>query len=128
MPVIELPLTSDGERRFTTEIAGVSYIFHTTYVVGQQRHWLLDIFDENENPLVYGINITTGSLNLLKGYGNTFDGVNLLAVPMYEEDELAGPDALGTSLKVLWYTEGEDFPFDLGDPLLDIDLRLNLFE
>ena len=65
MPVIELPLTSDGERTFTTEIAGVSYLFRTTYVMGQQNHWVLDIFDENENPLAYGINIVTGSLNLL---------------------------------------------------------------
>ena len=54
MPVIELPLTSDGERKFTTEIAGVSYLFRTTYVLGQQNHSVLDIFDANENPLVYG--------------------------------------------------------------------------
>lgn len=40
MPVIELPLTSDGERKFTTEIAGVSYLFRTTYVMGQQNHWV----------------------------------------------------------------------------------------
>jgi hypothetical protein len=127
MPVIELPLTSDGERKFTTEIAGVSYLFRTTYVMGQQNHWVLDIFDANENPLVYGINIVTGSLNLLKGYGNVFDGIHLLAVPIYNEDP-SGPEALGTVLKVLWYTEGEDFPYNLGDPLLDIDLLLNLFE
>ena len=127
MPVIELPLTSDGERKFTTEIAGVSYLFRTTYVMGQQNHWVLDIFDENENPLVYGVNIVTGSLNLLKDYGNVFDEIHLLAVPFYNEDPYA-PEALGTVLKVLWYTEGEDFPFSLGDPLLNIDLLLNLFE
>lgn len=127
MPAIELPLTSDGERKFSTEIQGVTYIFRTTYVSGQRNHWLLDIFDENENPLVYSINLVTGSLNLLKGYGDTLDGVHLLAVP-FSNDDPSGPEALGTTLQVFWYTPDEPFPFSLGDPLIDIDLLLNLYE
>lgn len=127
MAAIELPLTSDGERRFVTEIDGVSYTFRTTYVIGQNNHWLLDIYDEDENPIVYGINIVTGSLNLLKGYGNVFDGVHLLAVPFSNEDP-SGPEALGTVLKVFWFTPDEPFPYSLGDPLIDIDKLLNLYE
>lgn len=127
MPAIELPLTSDGERRFTTEIAGVNYTFRTTYVMGQRNHWLLDIFDEDENPLVYGVNLVVGTLNLLNGYGDVFDGVHLLAVPFYNKD-LYGPEALGTVLKVFWFTPDEPFPYSLGDPLIDIDKLLNLYE
>lgn len=114
MPV-EIPVTPAGERVVSVNVGPDIFIFRTYYAAGQDRHWLLDISDGQENPLITGINLTPGVDNLLKGMGDTLDGYQLhLVVAEGTEKDLEAP---GNTMFLVWYNPGEENPFKPLDPM-----------
>lgn len=113
-----IPTTSHGNREIQVELGERTYSIRTYYSQGQYDGWLMDISDAQGNPLLLGKRITPGVPNLLKGNGDTFGGAQLAAV-VVEGDETT-PDALGNGTYLAWFGEGEENPFVIGDPMLDI--------
>lgn len=114
MPV-EIPITADGERIISVNIGPEIIMFRTYFVCGPDRHWLLDISDSQETPLITGINLVPGVDNLLKGMGDTLDGYQLhLLVLSGSEKDLEAP---GNTMALVWFNPGEDNPFRPLDPM-----------
>lgn len=114
MPVL-IPVTPAGERRARVDVGPERFVFRTYFVHGQDDHWLLDIYDEQERPLITGINLVPGVDNLLKGHGNVLDGYQLhLAAEQGSEKRV---DAPGNTMILLWFNPGEINVFVPGDPM-----------
>ena len=73
-----LPLTSDGERTFSVVLGSNTYFFRSYYVRGQESAWLLDISDAGGSMLASGVKLVPGSPNCLAGYGDAFNGENIV--------------------------------------------------
>lgn len=114
-----IPLTCDGERLCSVNAGKKLFMFRTYFI--QSPHWLLDIYDAQENPLIAGINLTPGSDNLLKGHGDILDGYQLLLVtnPMKHNSDSAHKSltAPGSTMHLLWLEPGEDNSLLLPDPM-----------
>lgn len=113
-----VPNDNSGNREIQVELGGKLYHFRTYFTQGQYDGWLMDIGDGNGQPLLTGKRITPGAPNLLKGNGDTFEGLQLAAV-VIEGDETK-PEALGNGTYLAWFGEGETNPFVIGDPMIDI--------
>lgn len=114
MPV-EIPVTPAGERIVSVNVGPDVFTFRTYYVLGADRHWLLDIQDGQNQPLVSGINLVPGVGNLLKGRGDTLEGYQLyLHVESGSEKDEEAP---GNTFFLLWFNPGEDNPFTPRDPM-----------
>ena len=81
--MIFLPLYTDGQYFYRTPIEDNIYKFTITYVKGAQEHWVMDIADSMDAPILSGINLVMGSKNLLKGNNTSFNDLYLMAV--YDE-------------------------------------------
>ncbi len=114
MPV-EIPLTPAGERTVSVNVGPEVLTFRTYYAKGQERHWLLDIRDRQDAPLISGINLVPGVDNLLKGRGEVLEGRQLhLLVERGSEQDLEAP---GNTMTLVWFNPGEDNPFHPEDPM-----------
>jgi len=114
MPVT-IPITTDGARRITVNVGPERFIFRTYFVRGQDQHWLLDILDEQERPLISGINLVPGVDNLLKGMGDALEGYQLhVLLSSGSEKDL---DAPGNTMALVWFNPGEENPFTSPDPM-----------
>ena len=119
MPV-QIPVASDGERIVTVNTGAEILIFRTYFVCGQDQHWLLDIMDSQEKPLICGINLVPGVDNLLKGRGDALEDHQLyLHVRSGTEKDLEAP---GKTMFLIWFNPGEQNPFAPDDPMLSIGL------
>lgn len=114
MPV-EIPVTPAGERIVSVNVGPDVFTFRTYFVLGADRHWLLDIQDGQGQPLILGINLVSGADNLLKGMGDTLEGYQLyLHVESgSEKDE----EALGNTMMLVWFNPEEKNPFTPRDPM-----------
>ena len=110
-----LPLTSDGERTFSVVLGSNTYFFRSYYVRGQESAWLLDISDAGGSMLAAGVKLVPGSPNCLVGYGDAFNGENIVVT--LSRGKPGDEEAPGDTLNVLWFPEGEESPFTLGDPM-----------
>ena len=110
-----LPLTSDGERTFSVVLGSNTYFFRSYYVRGQESAWLLDISDAGGSMLASGVKLVPGSPNCLAGYGDAFNGENIVVA--LSRGRPGDEEAPGDTLNVLWFPEGEESPFTLGDPM-----------
>ena len=90
-----LPLYTDGQYFYRTPIADNIYMFTITYVPGPQSHWVMDIADSQNVPILSGINLTMGAKNLLKGFNTPFNGMNLV---VFSADD-AGKDVFSLPQK-----------------------------
>lgn len=115
MPVA-IPVTNDGARRVTVELAGQRLTFRTYFSTGQKSMWLLDVYNDENVQLIAGINLVPGSDNVLKGHGDTLDGYQLYVLTMDENYNL--PTALGSTVILMMYVPGEENLYSTGDPLL----------
>ena len=122
MPVL-IPVTPDGARRVTVDTGSGVYRFRTYLSAGAENRWLLDILDIEEKPVLTGITIAPGSGNLLKGQGDAFEEVQLLAV--MDGGTEGGLDALGNTLHLVWFGPGEENYFPALDPMDTIPSRLS---
>lgn len=114
MPV-EIPLSPDGERVISVNVGPEIFIFRTYFTYGADSHWLLDIRNSQNQPLVSGINLVRGADNLLKGRGDTLEGYQLyLVVHSGSEKDLNAP---GNSMALIWFNPNEINPFFAQDPM-----------
>ncbi len=114
MPV-EIPLSPAGERFVTVNVGPEIFIFRTYYTYGADSHWLLDIRNSQNQPLISGINLVRGADNLLKGRGDTLEGYQLyLVVHRGSEKDLNAP---GNTMALIWFNPGEVNPFLPQDPM-----------
>ncbi len=111
-----IPVNASGERTITVNVGPESFRFRTYFVSGESDHWLLDISDIQDRPLITGISLNPGPDNLLKGRGDTLEGYQLFAAvrPGTTGQELEAP---GDSLYLIWLNPGESNPLDPGDPM-----------
>ena len=112
---LQIPVTPAGERTVTVNVGPETFNFRTYFVHGQDSHWLLDIQDVQQRPLISGINLVPGVDNLLKGMGDALDGYQLhLCVVSGSEKDLEAP---GNTMFLVWFNPGENNPFTAGDPM-----------
>lgn len=117
MPVV-IPMTPDGARRCSVEIAGQTLMFRTQYSVGEQPLWLLDIYSYEEEPLITGLALVPGSNNIIKGHGDVLADFQLYVLAM--DDNYTDPLALGNSVHLILYLPGEDNIYSPPDPMLSL--------
>ena len=115
MPIL-IPVTSAGSRSVRIAAGEEYFTFRAYYAAGQSRHWLLDILDGQERPLVAGVNLVPGVGNLLKGTGEAMDGYQLMAVT---DPGTSGttPESLGRTMQLVLFRPGEFNPFIPMDPM-----------
>ena len=123
MPV-SIPITPDGARRVTCEIGGKRITFRTYFSDGQENQWLLDLYDEDDTPLIVGISLQPGSNNVIKGQGDILYGFQLYVLAM--DDDPTAPNAPGNTLFLLMYAPGEENLYSPGDPLLHLGRTISL--
>ena len=116
--MIELPVNSAGARRVrvNTGAGGGVFTFRTHYSYGQNQMWLLDIIDAGGNLLAGSLPLVPGSDNILKGQGDVLEGYQLY-VFLEEGRDGGNPEALGVTLRLVWYNPGEENLYQTGDPL-----------
>ena len=111
MPYV-IPLNSDSPSTSEVSIGSQRYIIRTYFnSIGSQ--WFVDIFNEDEEPLLYGIPLNTKYQNLLIGNGDLFKGIKLVVGTTSGENRT--PNSLGNTAYVLVYTESEESPIKLED-------------
>lgn len=115
-----IPVSNYGNRTISWSPDGTTrYFFRTYYSDGMIPVWLLDILDVDGIPLAMAIPLVPGTANLIKGYGDKFpEGAQLVAV-LTDGDEKS-PDALGEGLQLVWFTDPDENPYKIGDPLVDV--------
>lgn len=120
MPII-IPLNNYGNREITVDTLGGGYYrFRAYFSDGFYGGWFFDITEVTggeENPL-RGVRIVPGCPNLLKGFGDRFKNIQLACAIVSGNENT--PEALGNGTYVVWFNAGEENPFKVGDPLIDI--------
>lgn len=112
--MIMFNLTSDPQATATISLNGTNINVRTTYIEGINNHWLLDIYDSDNNPMLLGICVTCGA-DLLKGQGGQFEGIHLYASLTHAGADERGAYALGNTLYLLVYFDGETLPIPYKD-------------
>ena len=110
-----LPLASDGERTLSVVLGSNTYFFRSYYVHGQESAWLLDISDAGGSMLASGVKLVPGSPNCLAGYGDAFNGENIVVAISRGRPRDEEPPC--DKHKLIRFPEGEESPFTLGDPM-----------
>ena len=100
--MLEIPLTSDGEQIFTITLDEILYeirvLYNTRLVL-----WAMDISSDG-NTIVSGIALVTGG-NLMSAYN--VGPTNLYLVNTTGSNDDAGPDNLGTDIRLFQLTDEE---------------------
>lgn len=118
MPTM-IPLTSHGNRSILVDTRGGGvYRFRSYFSMGMYDGWFIDIADSADAVLLRGIRVVPGCPNLLKGQGDRFAGMQMACVVLSGREN--APEALGNGTYAIWFNPGEENPFVLGDPLIDI--------
>lgn len=99
----EIPLTPDPQT-FTITLSGVDYRLTVQYRKAGGAGWILDIADSNDNPLVSGIPLVTGT-DLLGQYAYLGFGGRLWVQGAATPDDVPTFDDLGLGSKVYWVTD-----------------------
>ena len=116
MPQI-IPFTNDGSR--TIDIALGENMFRLrTYYLPYTKTWVLDIMDQNDNPIIMGTALNTGVANLVKGKDKIFEGQTLRCIST-DGTENKTPESLGTTCFVYYYGKGETPPQLWKDKMLE---------
>lgn len=109
-----IPLNTTGNRLITVDFTQDTFMFRTYYVMGQKRHWCMDIYDADETPIVLGLILQPGTDNLIKGHGNKLDGY---AINVFTQGDYSEPESPGTNLYVELFEPGEKPFVNVGDPM-----------
>lgn len=102
--ILEIPFTNDGAQQFVVQLGDRKFTFAANYNE-RSAAWVLDIFDPvTEAPIVTTIPLVIGAdllnpfnLNIGSLFANSEDSTGLDA----------GPDDLGTRVKVYWLSADE---------------------
>lgn len=106
--------TNDPQATAIISLNGTLINVRTTYIEGINNHWVLDIYDADNNPMLLGICVTVGA-DLLKGQGGLFAGIHLYAALTSSSEDERDKYALGNTLYLLVYFEGEELPIKYKD-------------
>lgn len=105
--MIILNCSADGQSEFIEKLPdGNEYILRTTYVCGINSHWLLDIYDIDNKPVLLGIVCTCGA-NLLLGQGNRLNHMKAWCCDISKSSE-RDSEALGSTLYIIFQSEDEE--------------------
>lgn len=116
MPQI-IPFTNDGCR--TIDIAlGENMFRMRTYYLPYTRTWVLDIMDQDDNPIITGIALNVGVANIVNGKDKIFEGQTIRCVSL-DGTENNTPESLGTSCQVYYYSKDETAPTLWQDKMLE---------
>lgn len=102
--IIELPFSSDGAQRVTTQLGDRKYIFEVRF---NERSgvWTFNMFDAvTEAEILLGLPLVLGQ-DLLEPY-NLEIGAMIVSDTTGQSKE-AGPDDLGNRVKVHWVSPDE---------------------
>jgi hypothetical protein len=108
--MIQLPLTSDPSRTFTTVFGDTHYRLTTRWNERAQV-WTLDIADgDTDEPLVGSMPIVLGS-NILRSFRPDLGSMMVIdTAAAVDEGTDAGPDDLGSRIQLIWLALGEVVP------------------
>lgn len=107
MPQI-IPFNNEGCR--TIDIALGDNMFRMrTYYLPYTKTWLMDIMDQEDNPIISGIALNPGVDNLVKGKAKIFQNQTIRCITVEGTDPYA-PESLGVNLFVVYYEEDETPP------------------
>lgn len=112
-----IPFTNDGCSTIDVVLGNNAFKLRT-YYLPYTKHWLLDIMDESENPILMGISLNVGVENLVRGKAKLFQNQTIRVISL-DGTENNTPDSLGTSCVVLYYPEGETPPTMWKDKMLE---------
>lgn len=102
MPQI-VPLSSEPSILFNITLDGIELNMQTKYNT-RYSTWSLDIYDEQQNPLVFGVPLLLGS-NVLSPYNLNIG--SMVCVDVTGQGEDATSDNLGTDVILVHFNEGE---------------------
>lgn len=102
--IIELPVTNDPAQVFITALAGVKYRFEVKYN-DRSGAWTMDIYRVSTGePLIMGASLVLDT-DILDPY-YTIPGA-IMALDLVTDKIEAGPDDMGSRVKVYWYSDEE---------------------
>jgi len=98
--ILQLPLTNVPQR-FTISLSGTDYILVSRWNDAPDAGWIIDFYDQDNNPLIMNVPLVTGA-NLLSQY--SYVGVPGLLYVVADGDDYAVPtlDNLGFGADVLY--------------------------
>ena len=111
------PLTNAGCRTIDVDL-GENMFRIRTYYLPHIRRWIMDIMDQQDNPIVVGICLNVGVDNLVKGKAKIFEGQTIRCVSV-DDSENDTPESLGTKCFVIYYPKGETPPIMWKDKMLE---------
>ena len=100
--MLEIPLTSDGEQKFNTILDGVLYDLRILYNT-RLNLWTMDI-SSSGSDIANGVALVQGG-DIMSPYNN--GPSNLFVVNTTGSNSDAGPDNLGTEVKLFQLTAEE---------------------
>lgn len=112
-----IPLTNDGCRQITIALGEYVFIIET-YYLPHIKAWVMDIYDEDQNPILTGISLNSGAGNLVKGKASIFEGQSIICYSIDGKDNNT-PESLGKTCFVLYYPQGEEPPVLFEDKMLN---------
>lgn len=99
----EIPLTPDPQR-FTVTLSGIEYRLTVQYRAAGGAGWVLDVADANNQPMVNGIPLVTGT-DLLGQYGYLGFAGRLWVQGAESPDDVPTFEDLGIGSHLLWVTD-----------------------
>ena len=110
MPLLKLPMFTDGESVYSCYLYDKTYNFRLYYLKGQSAHWYLDISDSDNQPLSVGIPIVPGAYNTLKGLRSDWNDVVVQPVVTDKYYDRNLEMAPGNTLNIIWGAPASSVP------------------
>lgn len=101
--IVELPFSSDPAQAFTTQLGDEKYIIEAKFN-DRSGVWTIDLYDATQQPIALSLPLLLGQ-DLLEPYN--FGMGRILCVDETELGKDAGPDDLGSRVKVYWFSSDE---------------------
>lgn len=100
--ILILPVTNQPEK-FTISLSGTNYILVSRWNAADEGGWIVDFYDQDNNPLIMNIPLVNGA-NLLEQY--TYTGIPGLLYVSVDGDDYGVPtiDNLGDGSDLLYET------------------------
>jgi hypothetical protein len=102
MAIFEIPLAPQPQL-FSIQLAGVTYNMRLQWNDATTGGWVLDIFDENDVPMVCGMALVTGA-DLLEQYGYLGFGGALYVQSDFDVDAVPDFTNLGVNSHLYFVT------------------------
>lgn len=105
--IIELPFSSDPAQTFVTQLGETKYLFDARYN-DRSGVWTVDLYNDATKALIVASLPLVLGQDLLEPYN--FDMGSLLCVDTTTQGQEAGPEDLGSRVKVYWFSPDEVVP------------------